>query len=80
MISISICACKREEPHWGARIRAVLVRRLAGDLRIPATGTIHAVLDFSSALLRPFRAVQRRATLSRRKRRGGEDGWEPDNA
>jgi len=28
---------KREKPHWGARkIRELLVRRLAGDLRIPA--------------------------------------------
>ena len=46
MISISICASKREKPHWGARkIREVLVRRLAGDVRIPATSTIHAVLD-----------------------------------
>ena len=37
---------KREKPHWGARkIREILVRRLAGDVRIPATSTIHAVLD-----------------------------------
>ncbi len=36
---------KREKPHWGARkIREILVRRLAGDVRIPATSTIHAVL------------------------------------
>ena len=28
---------KREKPHWGARkIRELLVRRLAGDVRIPA--------------------------------------------
>lgn len=37
---------KREKPHWGARkIRELLVRRLAGETRIPATSTIHAVLD-----------------------------------
>jgi len=37
---------KREKPHWGARkIRELLVRRLAGDVRIPATSTVHAVLD-----------------------------------
>lgn len=36
---------KREKPHWGARkIRELLVRRLDGDLRIPAKSTIHAVL------------------------------------
>ena len=37
---------KRDKPHWGARkIRELLVRRLAGDVRIPATSTVHAVLD-----------------------------------
>jgi transposase InsO family protein len=41
-----IVSCKREKPHWGARkIREILVRRLAGEIRIPATSTIHAVLD-----------------------------------
>lgn len=41
-----IVRSKREKPHWGARkIREILVRRLAGDTRIPATSTIHAVLD-----------------------------------
>jgi transposase len=33
-----IVRSKREKPHWGARkIRELLVRRLAGDTRIPAT-------------------------------------------
>jgi transposase InsO family protein len=37
---------KRNKPHWGARkIRELLVRRLAGDIRVPAKSTIHAVLD-----------------------------------
>jgi transposase InsO family protein len=37
---------KRGKPHWGARkIRELLVRRLAGDVRIPAKSTVHAVLD-----------------------------------
>jgi transposase InsO family protein len=41
-----IVACKRDKPHWGARkIRELLVRRLAGDVRIPARSTVHAVLD-----------------------------------
>src|SRR3546814_11402187 len=36
---------KRNKPHWGARkIRELLVRRLAGDVRVPAKSTIHAVL------------------------------------
>ena len=41
-----IVAAKREKPHWGARkIRELLVRRMAGDVRIPARSTVHAVLD-----------------------------------
>jgi transposase InsO family protein len=41
-----IVASKKEKPHWGARkIRELLLRRLAGDVRIPATSTVHAVLD-----------------------------------
>ena len=41
-----ILECKRDKPHWGARkIRELLLRRLAGDVRIPARSTVHAVLD-----------------------------------
>jgi transposase InsO family protein len=41
-----IVATKRDKPHWGARkIRELIVRRLAGDVRIPAKSTVHAVLD-----------------------------------
>ena len=41
-----IVECKRGKPHWGARkIRELLVRRLDGDIRVPAKSTIHAVLD-----------------------------------
>ena len=41
-----IVSLKREKPHWGARkIRELLVRRLAGEARIPAKSTVHAVLD-----------------------------------
>jgi transposase InsO family protein len=40
-----IVTLKQEKPHWGARkIRELLVRRLPGDMRIPAKSTIHAVL------------------------------------
>ena len=40
-----IVGLKREKPHWGARkIRELLVRRLDGDVRIPAKSTVHAVL------------------------------------
>jgi len=41
-----IVRLKKEKPHWGARkIRELLIRRLNGDVRIPATSTVHAVLD-----------------------------------
>jgi transposase InsO family protein len=41
-----IVGCKRGKPHWGARkIRELLVRRLDGDIRVPAKSTSHAVLD-----------------------------------
>lgn len=41
-----IVETKRNKPHWGARkIRELLLRRLAGDVRIPAQSTVHAVLD-----------------------------------
>jgi len=44
-IENQIVTLKQEKPHWGARkIRELLVRRLAGDIRIPAKSTIHAVL------------------------------------
>jgi transposase InsO family protein len=41
-----IVRLKDEKPHWGARkIRELLVRRLNGDVRIPAKSTVHTVLD-----------------------------------
>lgn len=41
-----IVQLKQDKPHWGARkIRELLLRRLAGDVRVPAKSTIHAVLD-----------------------------------
>jgi transposase InsO family protein len=41
-----IVSLKNNKPHWGARkIHEMLVRRLAGDVRVPARSTIHAVLD-----------------------------------
>src|ERR1700683_3007685 len=44
-IEALIVRCKREKPHWGARkIRELLLRRLDGDIRIPAKSTVHAVL------------------------------------
>lgn len=45
-IESAIVGLKCDKPHWGARkIRELLLRRLAGDIRVPAISTIHAVLD-----------------------------------
>src|SRR6201988_1238894 len=45
-IETLIVRLKAEKPHWGARkIRELLVRRLDGDIKVPAKSTIHAVLD-----------------------------------
>ena len=57
-VETAIVSLKQDKPHWGARkIRELLVRRLAGDVRVPARSTIHAVLD-RHGLVR--RAVKRR--------------------
>ncbi len=45
-VEAMIVRCKKEKPHWGARkIRELLVKRLAGDVRVPAKSTVHAILD-----------------------------------
>ena len=52
-----IVRLKSEKPHWGARkIRELLVRRLDGDLKVPAKSTIHAVLDRQGLVKRCRRA------------------------
>jgi transposase InsO family protein len=57
-----IVGLKRDKPHWGARkIRELLVRRLAGDVRVPARSTIHAVLHRHGLVKIPGRP-RRRAT------------------
>src|SRR5262245_12574740 len=57
-----ILALKRDKPHWGARkIRELLVRRLAADVRVPAKSTIHAVLH-QHGLVKPIGRPRNRAT------------------
>lgn len=52
-IESQIVGLKRSKPHWGARkIRELLIRRLPGELRVPATSTIHAVLDRNGLVAR----------------------------
>src|SRR6266498_791996 len=55
-----IVRLKAEKPHWGARkIRELLVRRLDGDVRVPAKSTIHAVIDRNGLVKRLGRARNR---------------------
>ena len=59
-IERAIVDAKKDKPHWGARkIRELLVRRLAGDVRIPARSTIHAVLDRYGLVKRTGKRRQR---------------------
>ena len=45
-IERTIVRLKKDKPHCGARtIRELLVRQLAGDVRLPSKSTVHAVLD-----------------------------------
>ena len=61
-LETAIVSLKRDKPHWGAReIRELLVRRLAGDVRVPAQSTIHAVLD-RHGLVKRMGPKRRRAT------------------
>jgi len=57
-----IVRTKREKPTWGARkIREVLVKRLAGDVRVPAQSTVHAVLDRHGLVKRASRRRRNKA-------------------
>jgi transposase InsO family protein len=57
-----IVSLKRDKPHWGARkLRELLVRRLNGDVRVPARSTIHAVLD-RHGLVKRIGRTRNRAT------------------
>jgi len=59
-IEAMIVTFKREKPNWGARkIRELLIRRLAGDVRVPAKSTVHAVLHRHGLVKVPGRSRQR---------------------
>lgn len=58
-----IVQLKKEKPHWGARkIRELLIRRLAGEVRIPARSTVHAVLDRHGLVKRARQRRRNKAT------------------
>jgi len=60
VIEAAIVAARREKPHWGARkIRERLLRRLPHAVKVPATSTIHAVLDRHGLVTRPTRSRTR---------------------
>ena len=53
-LETQIINLKQAKPHWGARkIRELLLRRLASEVKVPARSTIHAVLD-RHGLVRPM--------------------------
>jgi transposase InsO family protein len=57
----AIIQAKQDKPSWGARkIRELLLRRLAGHVRIPACSTIPAVLD-RHGLVKKVRKRRQRA-------------------
>ena len=59
-IEAAIVAAKREKPHWGARkIRERLLRRLPHGVKVPASSTIHAVLDRHDLVAHPRRSRTR---------------------
>lgn len=61
-IESRIIGLKRDKPHWGARkLREVLLRKLASDVRVPAISTIHAVLD-RHGLVKRMNGRRHRAT------------------
>jgi transposase len=67
-----IVTFKREKPHWGARkIRELLVRRLDGDIRVPAQSTVHAVLH------RHGLVKIAGGRVSGRKARRSREAWRP---
>ena len=69
-IETLIVRLKAEKPHWGARkIRELLLKRLDGDVRVPAKSTIHAVLDRHDLVKRSGGPIVRAARRCRRARR-----------
>jgi transposase InsO family protein len=59
-VEAAIVAARREKPHWGARkIRERLLRRLPHAVKVPATSTIHAILDRHGLVSQPTRSRHR---------------------
>src|SRR3954447_16650355 len=59
-VEAAIVSAKREKPHWGARkIRERLLRRLPHAVKVPASSTIHTVLDRHGLVARAVRSRTR---------------------
>ena len=71
-----IVRLKQDKPHWGARkIRELLVKRLAGDVRIPAKSTVHAVLDRHGLVARARKRRNRAEGTPLSQAPGPNDLW-----
>jgi len=71
-----IVRLKKDKPHWGARkIRELLVKRLAGDVRIPAKSTVHAVLDRHGLVARARKRRNRAEGTPLSQALGPNDLW-----
>jgi len=67
---------RRDKPHWGARkLRELLLRRLSGDVPIPAKSTIHAVLDRHGLVKRIGRTRHRASGTALSKGSAPNDLW-----
>lgn len=59
-IETTIVATKRSKPNWGARkIRERLLRQLPHGVKVPATSTVHAILDRHGLVTRAKRSRTR---------------------
>jgi transposase InsO family protein len=75
-IERAIVRLKKDKPHWGARkIRELLVRKLAGEVRVPAKSTVHAVLDRHGLVGRARQRRNRAQGTSLSQARAPNDLW-----
>src|ERR1700736_229523 len=59
-VEAALVAAQREKPNWGARkIRERLLRRLPHAVKVPASSTIHTVLDRHGLVTRATRSRTR---------------------
>jgi transposase InsO family protein len=75
-VEAAIVAARGEKPHWGARkIRERLLRRLPHAVKVPASSTIHAVLDRHGLVSRARRSRTRTEGTPLSEGLGPNDLW-----